>query len=181
MSGAARPLATMSAAFTGSARGDWATPRELFDVLDDEFGFGLDAAANASNTCCASYLDEAADALGPAPWPISGGAVWLNPPYGRGMRDWLCRAVTEVHQRAVGPTCVVALIPARTDTIAWHEWVIPWAAEVRFVRGRVIFEGAAQGAPFPSAIVIYRRGDARCRVSTFAPRRAACAKAEVAR
>ena len=47
------------------------------------------------------------------------------------------------------------LVPARTDTAWWHDYVVPFA-EVRFLRGRVKFEGAPTTAPFPSAVVIFR-------------------------
>lgn len=50
---------------------------------------------------------------------------------------------------------VVALIPSRTDTRWWHDYVM-LADEIRFIRGRLHFDGHSQGAPFPSAIVIWR-------------------------
>ena len=46
------------------------------------------------------------------------------------------------------------LIPARTDTKYWHNYVMN-ANEVYFIKGRLKFGGASNGAPFPSAIVVF--------------------------
>jgi hypothetical protein len=51
---------------------------------------------------------------------------------------------------------VVMLLPARTDTRWWHEWVMK--GEVRFIRGRLKFGGAKNSAPFPSVIVVFKKG-----------------------
>ena len=51
---------------------------------------------------------------------------------------------------------VVMLLPARTDTKWFHEYVLG-RAEIRFIRGRIKFNGA-QNAPFPSLLAIYKRG-----------------------
>ena len=53
-------------------------------------------------------------------------------------------------------TTVVCLLPARTDTTWFHRYCLK--GEVRFLRGRVKFKGAANGAPFPSMVVIFRGG-----------------------
>jgi phage N-6-adenine-methyltransferase len=52
---------------------------------------------------------------------------------------------------------VAALLPARTDTAWWHDYVIPYASEIRFIRGRLKFGGAKNSAPFPSALIIFKR------------------------
>ena len=82
----------------------------------------------------------------------------MNPPYGKAIGRWLTKALKE---SALGAT-VVCLIPARTDT-AWWQDVVMRATEIRLVRGRLRFVGAAAPAPFPSAIAIFRPGKAgRC-------------------
>lgn len=126
----------------------WTTPRELFHQLDLEFGFELDAAANAGNALCSEYYGPDEDALS-CEWLKGGdGAVFLNPPYSK-LREFLAKAKEQSAERTV-----VCLIPARTDTKAWHQNV--WdATEVRFIRGRLRFGGATASAPFPSAIVIF--------------------------
>lgn len=132
-----------------SRRDDWATPHWLFDALNAEFDFTLDPAATAENAKCAKYFTPESDGLIQS-W--AGERVFLNPPYGRGVAAWMRKAATEHVQIAV------VLVHARTDTRWWHDWVMPFASELRFVKGRVRFEGAPSSSPFPSVLVIYRPG-----------------------
>lgn len=83
---------------------------------------------------------------------VSGGALWLNPPYGRTIGLWMAKAV---QASAVG-AIVVALVPARTDTVWWHDHVMAATAEVRLIRRRLHFGGAV-----PLAVVVYRPGRGR--------------------
>ena len=82
------------------------------------------------------------------PWE---GVVWCNPPYGRQIGKWVERAALAAKAGAV----VVMLLPARTDTKWFHEYIYG-KAEIRFVRGRLRFGGAANPAPFPSMVVVFR-------------------------
>jgi site-specific DNA-methyltransferase (adenine-specific) len=75
---------------------------------------------------------------------------FINPPYGRETVKWIKKGYEESLQ---GRTCIF-LIPSRTDTVWWHEYVMK-AGEIRFIRGRLKFGGAVNSAPFPSAIVIF--------------------------
>jgi len=132
----------------------WETPRGVFDPLDREFRFTLDAAASAENTLCTEYLTEEQDALRPdCRW--APGPVWLNPPYGRNMMPrWLEKA----YQESMMGSTVVALLPANTDVGWFHDWVLG-KAELRWVRGRLQFllDGVVQGNnPGGSVIAIYR-------------------------
>lgn len=77
----------------------------------------------------------------------------MNPPYGREIGHWVQKAYESA---ARGRAIVVCLLPARTDTRWWHEFCAQ--AEVRFIKGRLKFGNATSGAPFPSAIVIFRKG-----------------------
>lgn len=126
---------------------EWATPASLFDELDQEFGFTLDVCALPHNAKCERYFSPADDGLTQA-WE---GTCWMNLPYGRSIGRWVRKAFESSREGAT----VVCLIPARTDTAWWHEYVTK-ADEVRFVRGRLRFGEAASAAPFPSAIVIFR-------------------------
>jgi phage N-6-adenine-methyltransferase len=121
-----------------SATTEWGTPRELFESLDSEFSFTLDACASAENAKCVLYFDKAQDGLRQT-W---NGSVWMNPPYGRAIGRWMQKAADST---AAGAT-VVCLAPARTDTTWWHSHCA--AAEVRFLRGRITFEGASSGSEF---------------------------------
>lgn len=126
----------------------WTTPRPLFDALHAEFGFTLDAAASHTNHLCERYYTEQDDGL-TQDWS---GVVWCNPPYGRAIGDWIRKA----HHEARRGVQVVMLIPARTDTAAWHDYIFEQpGVTVRFLRGRLRFGDATGNAPFPSAVVVF--------------------------
>ena len=129
---------------------DWGTPQAFFDLLDREFHFTLDACATAQNAKCPNYITPEQNAL-ETDWL---GIVWCNPPYGRNIQSWIVHGWVASQ---VGNATVVILIPSRTDTHYWHEYVMH-AAEIRFVRGRLRFEGADNSAPFPSAVIVFRPG-----------------------
>lgn len=140
----------MSVLFS-SATDEWSTPRDLLAQLADEFGpFDLDMCATADNAAAARYFTRADDGLQQA-WAAT--CVWMNPPYGRPMPQWMAKARASV---AAG-SCrrVVCLVPARTDTRWWQQVVQPHAALVRFLPGRVTFGQARHPAPFPSAVVVF--------------------------
>ncbi len=134
-----------------SARSEWETPPELFAKLDAEFHFGLDVCASAENAKCAIYFVKETDGLS-QDWATR--ICWMNPPYGREIVKWIRKA----YESSLNGATVVCLVPSRTDTRWWHEYVVK--GEVRFLRGRVRFVGAKAGAPFPSAVVVFR-GSAR--------------------
>lgn len=146
------------------ARGkdDWATPAELYEALDREFRFTLDAAATRENQKAFAYYGpdheypEFRDALA-RQWA---GTCWLNPPYSR-VKDFIAKAAEQARK---GNATVVCLVPARTDTQWFHAhiWDEQWqrarpGVEVRFIKGRVRFGAATSGAPFPSMVVIFHR------------------------
>lgn len=128
-----------------SARGDWSTPQEFFDDLDAEFHFTLDVCATEATAKCPLFLHE--NAL-EADWH---GPAYMNPPYGRAIGAWLAKAYSE----SLRGVTVVCLIPSRTDTRWWHSYVMK-AGEIRFIKGRLHFDGHKNAAPFPSAIAIFR-------------------------
>lgn len=127
---------------------DWATPQYFFDALHEEFGFTLDACASDKNAKCAEYLTEELNSLH---WPWFG-RVWLNPPYGRGIGEWIEKAVDETRRGRA--ECVVCLVPARTDA-RWFQDNAQHASEIRFVRGRIAFGDGKVGAPFPCAVIVF--------------------------
>ena len=126
----------------------WATPQEFFDKLNEEFGFTLDPCALPDNAKCAKFFTPEDDGLA-QDW--SGYRVFCNPPYGRKIAAW----VKKCHDEAQKGTLVVMLIPARTDTSYFHDYIYHKAREVRFIRGRLHFNESPQGAPFPSMVVIF--------------------------
>lgn len=136
-----------------SLRMDWATPRALFEMLDREFHFTLDVCAEEKTTTCEEWFG--AGALDRAWVPVKDGAVWCNPPYGRGLSDWVEKAYREAETNF---QTVVMLLPARTDTRWFHSYCLN-KAEIRFLSGRLEFDDrpTTRGrCPFPSIIVIFR-------------------------
>ena len=142
---------------------EWATPQEFFDLLDSEFHFSLDVAATSKNAKCSKFFTKDDDAL-TKDW--SGECVWCNPPYGRSLLPlFVMKASGEVQKPN---TTVVLLIPARTDTRYWHEYIFPHADEIRFIRGRLSFGKGHAPAPFPSAIVIFKSARSQLSLITHA-------------
>lgn len=126
---------------------EWATPQDFFDRLDEEFHFTLDPCATAENAKCEKYYTKEQNGLS-QDW--TGETVFCNPPYGNEIGKW-CRKCLE-HSESGG--VAVMLIPARTDTKVFHEYIYG-KAEIRFIRGRLHFNGSKWNAPFPSMVVVY--------------------------
>jgi len=129
-----------------SKSNNWATPQPLFDKLSEIFGeFTLDPCATPANAKCSRFFTEEDDGLAQS-WNEE--MVFMNPPYGREISKWIQKAYQESFKGAD----VVCLIPARTDTSWWHDFVMH-ASKIILLRGRVRFEGGKNSAPFPSAVV----------------------------
>ena len=132
-----------------SKTGMWATPQEFFNKLDWLFGpFDLDPCACEDNAKCSKFFTEADDGLSQS-W--EGFTSFVNPPYGRGIDKWIKKAYDESRKEN---TKVVMLIPSRTDTKYWHNYVMK-ADEVHFVKGRLKFGDSENSAPFPSAVIVF--------------------------
>ena len=125
----------------------WATPQDFFDVINKEFNFTVDVCATAENTKCSLFFTPEQDGL-MQKWE---GVCYMNPPYGRSIGKWIQKAYNSSKEGAV----VVGLLPARTDTKWFHEYIYN-KAEIRFIKGRLKFGGCKNSAPFPSMIVIWR-------------------------
>lgn len=134
---------------------DWRTPQKLFDDLNAEFNFGLDAAADKNNSKCgARYCDKIGNAL-TVDWKYhsQGLPIFLNPPYGDNKKF-----IEKAYKESQNGATVVCLIPSRTDTQWWHDYVMK-SEEIRFFRGRLYFDDAIWPAPFPSCIVVFKNRD----------------------
>ena len=131
-----------------SKSNEWATPQYLFDKLDREFSFTLDPCATDGNAKCDKYFTVDDDGL-IQDW--SNDIVFMNPPYGREIKHWVKKAYEESLKGAT----VVCLIPARTDTIYWHDYIFGKASDIRFLKGRLKFGESKNSAPFPSAIIVF--------------------------
>ncbi len=141
-----------------SDKNDWETPQSLYNQLDDEFHFTLDAAASDTNHKCDRYYTAQTD--GPSKdW--GGETVFCNPPYGnKETGEWTKKCWDESQKKG---TTVVLLIPARTDRASFHDYIYKKpGVEIRFLRGRLRFETngeAGDAAPFPSMVVVFRSPD----------------------
>lgn len=142
-------LKTMNSALFSSANDVWETPQEFFDELNEEFHFTLDPCALPTNAKCEHYFTPTDNGL-IQNW--EGEKVFCNPPYGRAIYNWVRKCSEEARKKN---TTVVALIPARTDTRYFHEFIYHKAKEIRFIRGRLKFGGSKNAAPFPSMVVIF--------------------------
>lgn len=134
---------------------EWETPQELFDKLNQEFHFTLDVCATIENAKCLNYFTKEQNGL------IKGwrGNCFMNPPYGLAIRDWVSKAYMEAKKG----TTVVCLLPVRSDTQWFHQYI--WDAEkhrcrdgveMRLLKGRLKFGNNGESATFPSMIVIFR-------------------------
>ena len=132
-----------------SKSAEWGTPQDFYDKLNKDFGpFTLDPCSDGVNNKTPKYFTEKDDGLKQS-WVRN--RVFMNPPYGRAIKDWLKKAYEEGQKPN---TTVVCLIPARTDTKYWHEYVMK-AQAIYFVKGRLKFGDSENSAPFPSAVVIF--------------------------
>lgn len=125
----------------------WETPQVLFDELDKEFHFELDVCATPENAKCVEFYTKEQDGL-KQPWNCT---CWCNPPYGRDVWQWVRKALFASIEGAT----VVMLLPARTDTKWFHDYIYK-RAEIRFLKGRLKFGNSKNSAPFPSMIVVFR-------------------------
>ena len=135
----------------------WETPQKFFEKLNKEFEFELDVASTGDNAKCERYFTESENGL-EQDWR---GGVFCNPPYGREISQWVKKAYSESLLNTNG--VIVLLIPARTDTRYWHDYIFNKASEIRFLKGRLKFElngVSKQSAPFPSTAVVYKGSDA---------------------
>lgn len=137
----------MNKALFSSATDLWETPQWLFDRLNDQYHFELDVCALPENAKCDRYFTPEQDGL-QQEWT---GVCWMNPPYGREIGKWVRKA----YESAQAGATVVCLLPARTDTAWWHDYVMH--GEITFLRGRLKFGNSKNSAPFPSAIVVFRK------------------------
>ena len=140
-----------------SKSNEWETPQMLFNKLDARYGFTLDACATDENHKCDKYYTLKDDGLSKS-W--KGERVFVNPPYGD-IGKWVKKSFEESRDQN---TLAVMLIPSRTDTRYWHDYVMN-ASTIYFIKGRLKFKNKiiadytgktdVSPAPFPSAVVIF--------------------------
>lgn len=123
-----------------SMRLDWKTPKAFYEKLDEEFNFNFDPCPPHAtfNGLTIEWKER----------------NFVNPPYGREIGKWIKKGYEESQKG--GGKLVVFLIPSRTDTIWWHEFIMR-AKEIRFIKGRLKFDDQKNPAPFPSCVAIFQK------------------------
>ena len=116
---------------------DWRTPRKFYEGLDEEFHFNDDPCPIGGS----GGLDRE--------W---GTRTFVNPPYGRIIEKWIQKG----HEESKKGKIIIMLLPSRTDTKWFHEYILPHASEIRFIKGRLKFNEHKNSAPFPSMVVIFK-------------------------
>jgi site-specific DNA-methyltransferase (adenine-specific) len=150
----------MNNALMFSSKSDeWSTPQATFDALHAEFDFQIDLAASAENAKCSGFYSKDMDSLAQA-WHVVAARGWLNPPYSRGLCGKFIAKAAEERRKGF---LTVMLLPARTDTKAFHAhiydaalWQPRIGVEIRFLPGRLKFGGCKDAVPFPSMVVVFR-------------------------
>jgi len=131
-----------------SKTNEWSTPQDFYDELNKEFNFTLDPCCTKKTAKCDKFYTEEEDGLTQS-W--DGEVVFMNPPYGRVIGQWIKKA-SEIKNGIV-----VCLIPSRTDTRYFHDYLYKKKnVKLRFLKGRLKFGGAKNAAPFPSLLAIIK-------------------------
>lgn len=103
---------------------DWKTPQNLYDSLDKEFHFDPCPYMNDANLWNGLEIE----------W---GKSNFVNPPYSRKLKEEFIRKAYKEYQKG---KIIVMLLPVSTSTKIFYEIILP-NCEIRFLRGRVKFEG----------------------------------------
>jgi phage N-6-adenine-methyltransferase len=125
----------------------WATPQWLFDTINGYYHFTLDVCAVKENAKTDIFFTPEIDGLQHS-WE---GVCWMNPPYGATIKKWVKKACEESLSNGA---LVVALLPARTDTAWFWDYIVHYA-KLEFLRGRLKFGDGVGSAPFPSMIAVW--------------------------
>ena len=125
----------------------WYTPEDFYQKYNSVYNFETDVCATDENAKCEKYFTEETDGLSQK-WE---GVCWMNPPYGRTIKQWMKKA----YESSLEGATVVCLVPARTDTNWWHDYAMKGSIE--FIKGRLKFGGSKNSAPFPSAVVVFKQ------------------------
>lgn len=137
---------------------NWATPQDFFDKLNEKYNFNLDPCADEKNHKCNNFFTKEKNWLKQS-WSLEywiQSKVFCNPPYWRVLKDWVAKASAEIKQDYCD--LIVMLIPARTDTRYFHEYIYNKEnIEIEFLKWRLKFWDSKNSAPFPSMLVIFKK------------------------
>jgi len=138
------------------------TPQKLFDALNNEYQFRLDACAEKEVAKCENYFTPKQDALRQH-W-AQFGDVFCNPPFHRKhLAHWVVKGFLEAQKGAT----VVMLLPYY-KSYDWFRYVVIPFAEIRQIQGNVIYSGYGNqkgkcagnrgSRPFDSIVAVFRKG-----------------------
>lgn len=144
----------MTKVYHSSKSDEWSTPLWLFNCFHEVFEFDLDVSASRDNALCVDWFDIETDGL-KQDW--SGQTCWMNPPYSQ-VSKWIEKAANEA-------ACTVALVPSRTDTKWFHNFVIN--EDHYFIPGRLKFGDSKNSAPFPSMLILFNNSPKADFLSVF--------------
>jgi len=108
---------------------NWATTRDFYNKLDNEFHFDFDPCPLNDGE-----IPPEKDGL----LIECGKSNFINPPYSRELKEAFVKKAIEESKK--GKLCVM-LLPVSTSTKLFHDYILPNQKEIRFVRGRVKFCG----------------------------------------
>lgn len=129
---------------------EWGTPQWLYDDLNQEFNFTVDVASTHENAKCKIHYTKVDNVFAEN---LQGETIWCNPPYDIDMLDVFTKFLWR--QTRQDNTLAVMLVPVKSDQAWWHNYVL--LSEVRFIRGRIKFQGAKSGCPMAVCLVIMQR------------------------
>ena len=144
-----------------SKTNEWYTPQSLFDKIEKDLHikFTLDPCATKESAKCERFFTKEQDGL-ICDWEDEH-SVFINPPYSRDLQPAFIKKAYKQSLKHPGYRCVL-LIPARTDTKIWHEYIFKYATRILFIKGRIKFQTMQEGeliykqaSTFPSAIVVF--------------------------
>ena len=154
-----KPITKRNPQLFTSNSSEWETPQWLFDKYNKEYNFTLDVCATKENTKCKKYFTKKENGL-LQDWGKH--TCWMNPPYGREIGKW----VEKAYKSSLNGSTVVCLVPSRTNTRWWHDFIM--RGEIIFLKGRLKMinrmhkdyrkngDFKISSAPFPSAIVVFK-------------------------
>jgi site-specific DNA-methyltransferase (adenine-specific) len=136
---------------------EWTTPKDFYDKLDKEYKFVFDLACSKDNCKTRDGFTIEDDAIEQDWYNITldtkGGWLWLNPPYSK-CKEFVDKSYSEMLLGAK----IVMLIPSRTDTKWFHEFIYnKEGVRIKFIKGRLKFGDSKNSAPFPSMLVIFNK------------------------
>lgn len=137
-----------------SNKEDWATPLDVFNTINMKYKCTLDVCCNIKNKKCDRYFTIEDDGLKQS-WKTSDNEyAFCNPPYGRKIVDWFKKAIEEFKNNNQS----VFLVPNRTDTKWFHNYILPNVSYIYFATSRIKFltgNNQIYNSTFPSVVLVF--------------------------